>query len=796
MATLGNDLFYACRLWRRAPVFAAVVVCTVALAVGAATAVFSVVHGLLGPLPFPESERLVKLYSLDGNGGAPMSFTPEDFARWRSRARSFSRIAARRPGALSFAVPGSNPERVVAWGATAGYFDLLGCPPLAGRLLRDADFAPGAPPVAVLSQRLWRRRLGGDPRAVGRTVLLDGQAATVVGILNDRVEENLGDVWRPFVADPRGQLHDSSFLEVFGRLAPGVSLAQARHELAVPAGKPGHPLLARSLGVEVVPLREQMLRTIPRGRLAALLTAAGCLFLVACANLVSLSFAWISWRRREIAIRVALGAAPGRIVRQLLAEVLVLAATGGLLGVLFAAAGLRVILGLNPGAIPPIPGLLADGTSLLFALGVSLLAGVAVGIWPALDAARTELRALLGTPDGGRRERAPIRWMGGALIAVEVAAAFVLLSCAGLSLRGFFRLAAIDPGFHTERRLAARVALPEQRYDEEGQSAFYTSLAERLRAIPGFAAAGVLSSLPMTADRVALEFLVPGKAPGAPLRQVCIYRLVTPGTLKALGVRLVAGRDLAAADGPEAPWAAVVNESLARRVWPGQPAVGRTVGLSKGNGAIGRTTIVGVMADFRNRLDEDAVPEMYLPLAQWGSPEASVVVLTAVDAQATDRILRAAVHALDPDVPVDPAVPFGRIVSESLSPFRFGSVLLALYAALALILAAVGVYGVISYSVARRRREIALRLALGARRGAILWIICRQTLLPTAAGLAGGFAVVLAAGRFLAGQLFGVSAGDPAVFLTVLAVLLGVALCATAEPALRVSATDPADAMR
>jgi len=796
MATLGTDLLYACRLWRRAPVFAVVVVCTIALAVGAATAVFSVIHGLLGPLPFPEPERLVSLHSRFGGGGGAMEVTPRDFVHWRSRARSFSRLAARRMVALSFAVPGSDPERAIGWGATAGYFDLLGCPPLAGRLLREADYAPGAPPVAVLSQSLWRSRLGGDPHAMGRTVLLDGQAVTVVGILNDRVEEGLGDVWRPMVADPEGRQHDNSILVVLGRLLPGVSVAQARREMERVVGEtPDRSRPQRVPGVVVVSLRDDLLGTIHRGRLAALLTAAGCLFLAACANLVSLSFAWISWRRREIAIRVALGAAPGRIVRQLLTEVLVLASTGGLLGVVFAVAGLRVILGLNPGAVPRIAGALVNGTCLLFALAVSLLAGVAVGIWPALDATRPALRALLGAEDGGR-EHAPVRWLGGALIAVEVAAAFVLLSCAGLSLRGFLRLAAVDPGFRTERRLTARIAVPEPRYGERGQGIFYMTLAERLRVRSGIDAAGVLFPLPTGLDGMALEFFVPGKAPGPPVRQVSIFRIVTPGTLETLGIPLVAGRDFAAADGADAPWVAVVNESLARRVWPGVPAVGRIFGLPQSNGTLGRTTIVGVAADLRNRLDEEPVPEMYLPFSQWGVPEASVVVRTTLKAKEVDRILRATVHAFDPSVPVDPCKPFDSVVAESLSPFRFGAVLLALYAALALILAAVGVYGVISYSVARRRREIALRVALGARRGAILWMVCRQTFLPTCAGLAAGFAAALAAGRFLAGQLFGVSAGDPAVFLTVLAVLLGVGLCATAEPALRASATDPADAMR
>jgi putative ABC transport system permease protein len=801
MKNLGKDLCYAWRLWRRAPAFAAVVVLTVALAVGAGTAVFSVVHGVLRPLPYPESDRLVSLTSRNRGGGETFGVTPGDFVRWRQRARSFSRLAARRNAALSFALPGEPPERIAGWGATEGYFDLLGCPPLLGRLLRDSDYAPGAPAVAVLSRGLWRRRLGGDPRAVGRTVLLDGQPAMVVGVLNERIEEALGDVWRPAVPDPLGPERESWVFIAIGRLAPGVSVTAAQREMeAVALELDRHRAQSRSYGVSVVSLREHFRTEVHRDRIAPLLTAASCLFLVACANLTSLSFAWISWRRREIAIRAALGAVPGRIVGQLLTEVLVLALTGGVLGVLFAAVGLHVLLGLNPGAVPPIAAAVVDGPALLVGLSLSLVAGVAVAVWPALDAARPALRALLSGAGGGRREGAPARLLGGALIAVEVAAAFVLLTGAGLSLRGFVNLSAVDPGFRAERRLTARVTLPERRYGERGASAFYTALAERLRASPGVEAVGVLSSLPTNTERIGLEFFVKGQIAGPAARRVSVYRAVTPGTLAVLGVPLVAGRDLTAADGPGAPWVALVNESLARRVWPGRSPVGQVVGqiigIPQENGTLGRTTVVGVVADFRNRLDEETDPEMYLPFGQWATPEAMVILRTTAEPKTVERALRAAVRSLDPGVPVDPAVPFTRVVSESLSPFRFGTAVVGLYAGLALALSAVGVYGVISYSVARRRREIALRMAVGARRRDILWMVCEQTLVPTLAGLATGISVSLAAGRLVAGQLFGVSPTDPAVFLTVFAVLLGAALFAAAEPALCASGVDPGQAMR
>jgi len=802
MANLGNDLLHAFRLWRRAPAFAVMVVCTIALAVGAATAVFSVIHGQLGPLPYPAPERLVSFYSLFSDRGDPMGVIPKDFVIWRQRARSFSRLAAWNPTAQSFAVAegrGSDPERVRAGGATAGYFELLGCPPLIGRLLRDADYAPGAPPVVVLSRGLWRRRLDGDPRAVGRMVLLDGQAVRVVGVLNDRVNEGLGDVWLPIAAAPEGPGSDDPALRVVGRLAPGVSLAAARQEMETIAGELNRLRPQRTFGVRLLPLRTHVLQQIRRGRLAALLAAAGCLFLVACTNCMSLSFAWISWRRREIALRVALGAAPGRIVGQLLAEALVLAAIGGALGVLLAAVGLPVILGLNPGAVSRIGAVSVDGASVWFAFAVSLAAGLALGIWPALAAVRPALLAPLSEEGGGRQEVAPVRWMGGALIAFEVAATFVLLTGAGLSLRGLARLREVDPGFRAEERMTARVALPEQRYSQRDQSLFYSALAERLRPIRGFTATGVISALPTHQDLLALDFFPLNDlndGAGPPVQQVTLFRTVTPGALAALGIPLLAGRDVAAADGAGSPRVAVVNESLARRVWPGRPAIGRVIDLPLSDGTHDRATVVGVVADFRNRLDAQPEAEMYLPFNQWGVADATVVVRTTAKPETVDAVLRATVHALDPNVPVDPAVPFDSVVSESLSPFRFEAVLFTLYATLALALAAVGVYGVINYSVARRRREIALRLALGARRADILWMVCRQTLLPTIAGLAAGGVAAVAAGRFLAGRLFGVSAFDPAVFLTVLAVLLGVALCATAEPALRVSATDPADAMR
>jgi predicted permease len=796
MATLGDDLLHACRLWRRAPAFAVVVVCTIALAVGAATAVFSVVHGLLGPLPYPEPGRLVAFYSLFSGRGNPMGVSPKDFARWRQRAHSFTGLGAWRSTAMGFAVPGGEPERVKTGAASMGYFDVLGCPPLAGRLLRDSDFAPGAPPVVVLSRQLWQRRLGGDPRAVGRTVLLNGLPVTVAGVLNDRFADAQADVWRPFLTSPDALQSDDSVLYVVGRLAPGVSPAEAQREMESIAAELNRLRPDRTFGVGSLPLRDQLLETVDRGRLKTLLAAAAGLFLVACANLASLSFAWISWRRREIAVRVALGAAPRRIVVQLLAEALVLAAAGGVLGALLAATGLPVILGLNPGAVPRLGAVSVDGASLLFALAIALAAGIAVGIWPALDAVRPALLSLLGDAEGGRREGPPARWIGGALIAAEVAVAFVLLTCAGLSLRGLVRLSAVDPGFRSEERMTARIVLSEARYNDRRESLFYSTLAGRLRATPGFAESGVISTLPSRQDIFAIDFFPQAEGAAPPEQQVTLMRAVTPGVLAALGIPLLAGRDVTAADGPQAPWVGLVNETLARQVWPGRPAVGRTLDIPQENGTSIRVTLIGVVADFRHRLDAQPEAELYLPFAQWGVAGATVVVRTTAEPEAVDAVVRATVHALDPTVPVDPAMPFDSVVSQSLSPFRFEAVLFTLYATLALALAAVGVYGVISYSVARRRREIALRLALGARRMDILWMVCRQTLIPTAAGLAAGGVMAVAAGRFLAGRLFGVSAGDPAVFLTVLAVLLGVALCATAEPALRVAATDPADAMR
>jgi len=793
MATLGNDLLHAYRLWRRAPVFAVAVVCTVALAVSAATGVFSVVYGLFRPLPYPESGRLVSFQSLFGVPETRMSVAPEDFLRWRQRARSFSRMAALRSAAVSFTVPGGASESVRGGDVTEEYFDLLGCPPLAGRLLRDADYAPGAPPVAVISRGLWRHRLGGDARAVGRTVLLNGQPVRVVGIFSNQITEAISDVWRPLlagaVADQEGLI-----LGVTGRLAPGVSLEQARREMEAIAADLKRLRPQRPLGIELMPLHDRLLESVQRGRLAALLAAASCLFLAACSNLASLGFAWLSWRRREIAIRAALGAPPGRIVGQLLAEALALAGAGGAFGVMLAATGMPLILDLNPGAVPRTATVSVDGFALLFALTATLLAGTAVGLWPALDAARPTLLPLLGDAVGGLRERKPVRWTGGVLIAVEMAVAFVLLTGAGLSARELFHLAAVDPGFKAEGRLAVRLALPEPRYGYSAQSAFYTALAERLRGRPELAAVGVLSDLPMRPGGMALDFLLPGEKP--PVHHVAVLRCVTRGTFAALGIPLLAGRDVSPEDGRRTAAVALVNESLARRLWPGLPAVGRTVAIPQSGSKIVETRIVGVVADFRNRLEEEPEPEIYLPFGQWGVPAATVVARTTAGPKAMDSLLREVVRTLDPGVPVETAVPLRGVVSGSLSSLRLGAVLLALSAALALALAAVGVYGVISYSVARRRREIALRLALGARRGDILWLVCRQTLIPSLAGLAAGFLAALAAGRLLAAQLVGVSAVDPAVFLTVFSILLGVALCATAEPALRVAATNPADAMR
>lgn len=807
MTDVWKDLRYALRAWRRSPGFTLIVLLTVALSVGATTAIFSVINGvLLKPLPYPDPERVVMLWSSNPGLGLPQfSVSPHDYVDWKQQARSFEALGAR--GVASFNLTGEGePERIPAEEVTEDYFTALGLKPLHGRLLTAEDQAGGGSRVVVLNRSLWERRFGGDPGLVGRTILLDGEAWQVVGIVDDPLRGTVAEIWAPLGLDLAQAERGVHLIFPIGRLKPGVSLAQAQAEMRTIAGRLArqYPDTNEGWDVGMDRMHTFIVRNV-RPRLLILLAAVVAVLLIACANLMNLFLARFATREREVAIRAALGAGRGRVVRQLLTEILLITLAGSALGVLLAAWGTRALLALNTRAVPRAGEVGVDGRVLLFALGVALLAGLAAGLWPALRASRPDLQEPL--KEGTRTMAGGVRGklVRNALVLTEVAASLVLLIAAGLLIKSFARLNDIDPGFRTDHGLTARVYLPPARYQEAArQIAAWDTLLDGARALPGVQAAGLVGRMPLAEHRILKGGAWPPERVPESENEVPVVNLrtVSPDTFRALGIPLLEGRPPEATDSAGTTKVVVVNQALAGRLWPDGRVVGRQMIYEVGASGPQEATVVGVAGNVRNNsLDTEGDLEVYIPYAQAPLPEmmlseSTLVLRTAGDPVALAGPLRRLVSSYDADLPVSDVQTLETIVDQSLAPARFGMLLIALFAGLALVLASVGVYGVISYSVAQRTHEIGIRMAIGADRGAVLRMVLWQSLVLALIGVVVGLVCARILTRFLAGQLYGVSATDPAVFAAVACLLTLVALAASWVPARRATGVDPLTTMR
>lgn len=808
MADIWKDLRYTLRTWRRNPGFTFVVLLTVALSVGATTAIFSVINGvLLKPLPYPDPGRVVMLWSSNPGIGLPQfSVSPHDYVDWKQQSRSFEVMGARRPASFSLTGDGVEPERIPAERVTEGFFPALGLRPIHGRLLSAEDQAGGGTPVVVLNRSLWERRFGGDPGLVGQTIQLDNQAHTVVGIVDDPFRGVVAELWAPLGLDLAKEDRGVHLVFPMARLKKGVSLEQARAEMTTLADRLArqYPDTNEGWGVGMDRLHDFVVKDV-RPRLMILFAAVLAVLLIACANLMNLFLARFATREREMAIRVALGAGRARVARQLLTEILVVAVVGSAVGVLLASWGTRALLALNTKAVPRPGEIGVDSRVLLFALGVALLAGLAAGLWPALRAARPNLQEPL--KEGTRTMAGGVRGklVRNALVLTEVAAALVLLIAAGLLIKSFARLNAIDPGFRTDQGLTARVYLPPSRYDEPArQIAAWNALLESARALPGVEAAALVGRMPLAEHRV-----LKGGAylPGQDLTAeneipVINVRTVSPETFRVLGIPILTGRAPLPTDGTTAARVVVINRALAERLWPGQEALGRQMIYETGPSGPLNTTIAGVVGNIKNNsLTTEGDLEVYVPYAQaplgeMTLTESTLLLRASGDPMVLARPLRTLVSSYDPNLPVSDVQTLEEIVDQALSPARFGMILIALFAGLALVLASVGVYGVISYSVAQRTHEIGIRMAMGADRGDVLRLVLRQSLALALAGVVVGLAFAAGLTRFLAGQLFGVSATDPVIFAAVAGLLTLVALVASWVPARRATGVDPLATMR
>jgi predicted permease len=807
LAELRHDVRYALRQLRASPRFTIVAVLTLAVGLGAVTTIFGIADAvLLRPLPFAEPDRLVQGWSLTPVG-QDFAVSEPDYLDWRARARALADIGAFSARAPSLRTD-AGPERLAGVAATHSLFTVLGVPPTLGRAFVTEEDAPGGDfRVAVIGHALWLRRFGGDPRAVGRSIELDGVRHRVLGVMPPGFDfPGRAEVWVPLV--PTYRYHrDDRRLQTVARLAPGVTRERAETELAGIARQLAaeHPAEDAGWGARLTPLSETYVPPKLHARVVALLATVGLLLAMACANVASLMLARAGAREREIAVRAALGAGRARIVRQLLTESLVLSLLGAAVGVVAAAVAIPVVRAVGSAAVPRLEGMALDWRVLAFALGACLTTGVVFGLAPALRLAPAGgargSGALALLRDGGRTvEGGRLRSV---LVVTSVALAMLLLVCAGLVGGSFVRLMRVDLGFATDRVLAASVALPVKlypadptpgRYDPERLRAFHEELAARLTSAPGVRAAGAVNIAPLSGENTAMGFepLEQGVARDGEYR-LASWRVVTPGYFAALGIPLVRGRAFDGRDRAPSPDVMLINETMARLGWPGEDPVGRRVRLKSGR----LTTVVGVVGDTRHLfVDSLPFPTMYFPHGQFPWPSMWITVRTAGDPAALAGVIRREVAALDPGVAVHRVQPLDVLVRDATAEPRLTVLVFAIFATAALVLATIGLYGTVSYTVSRRSREIGVRLALGAPPRRIVRAVLAQGVRLAAVGIAlGGLAAYGAAGA-LRSILFATEPTDAATFLGIGALLAAVAAAASASPAMRAARVDPMTALR
>ncbi|HTG84797.1 MAG TPA: ABC transporter permease [Gemmatimonadales bacterium] len=801
MTTL-NDIRYAARSLRRAPGFTLAAVLTLALSIGATTAIFNVVNSvLLRPLPFADAARLVFLREADHANAVDQAFpvSPGDFLDWRDRNRVFSEIGAIQTGGFNLAGEGS-PERVSGAAISASVFPMLGVTPALGRGFTSEDDRAGAPRVAVLSHGLWERRFGGDPSILSRSVTLNGELYSVIGIAPPiRFPTSEAELWVPlerYQSPTDMHWRGSHFLEVIARLKPGVDLEQARREMNQLQGslKTDHPEVSMGTGIVLESLQANLVRPV-RPALLVLLAAVGLLLVIACANVANLMLVRASARQREFSIRAAIGAGGGRIARQLLTESLLLSLTGGALGLLLQQWFVAGLLALSPPELPRLAAVRLDRWVLGFTLLVAIATAVLFGLAPAWRASRLDLQTALrrnaGTTTGaeGRRLR-------GSLVGVEIALALVLLFGAGLLIRSFIQLRSADLGFHPAHLVTARIGLPEGKYPGDTETArFFDRLLLEAKLLPGAEAVGLTSHLPATGNDFDNSFTIEGRAPLPPGEfQYALMRWIDPGFFPVLGIGMIRGRGFDQRDRVDGAPVAIVNQAMARRFWPGEDPIGKRLTITMGSRV--PREVVGVVSDVRAVVNESPAPTMYVPYAQMPFRSMVLAVRTRTEPGVMIESIRRAVLSLDPQQPIQQTRTLDQLLQESVAPWRFATMLLTTFAGVALLLAALGVFGVVSYGVARREREIGLRMALGARPADVTRLVTVGAMKPAVIGAVGGGLAGLSLGQALSGLLYQTSPRDPWTLGAVALVLLGITYVAAAWPARRAARVDPMVALR
>lgn len=803
---LLQDIRYAWRSLRATPVFTLIVVGTLALGIGANSAIFSVVNGvLLRALPYAEPERLVMVWETDRDSGTEREgASVPDYFDFRERARSFDHLAAFQITPMNRTGDGE-PERVAAARVSAEFLATMGSAPLMGRNFLKAEMLPGGPPALLVSERYWRSRLGADPRALGQPLRLDDSLFTIVGVLPAafRFPDEGVDLW---VADQLTRESGPRYrhqITVIGRLAAGVSVESAQREMDAIASalESEYPQSNAARGVNVEPLEEALFGPI-RPALLLLLAAVGVVLLIACVNAANLLLARRAARARELAVRTALGAGRSRLVQQLLVESALIAAAAALVGIALAFAGVRGLLAVAPAAIPRVNDIAVDGTVLGVTLGISAVVAVVFGLLPVAGGQRVApadaLKSSPGRTGSGSREHRRLR---ATLVITEIALAVVLVVGAGLIVRSFWAIRSVEPGFAPENMLSLRYQLPPSRYPQSFDDyptgwarifSFQRELLERVEAIPGVRSAALAFNDPLSAG-FTNSFIIEGRDPSAAEGQPEVpTRPASANYFATAGIPLLQGRLFTPSDDAGAPPVVIINEAMVRQFFANENPLGRRLtfwGVSR--------EIVGVVGNERfSGLASEAAPAMYPPLAQAPATTGTLIVRTNGDPRAVLSSVRAAIRSIDRDLAPFGITTMGEALDASVAQQRFLAFLLTAFAALALVLALVGVYGVVSYSVAQRGREIGIRLALGADGRLVLRSVVGEGLRLAIAGCAIGVVAALGTSRLLRSQLFGVSATDPLTIVAAVATMVAVAVAASLAPAWRASTLSPAVVLR